>query len=168
MKAKLPDAVVMTDDEISAAIASHLHEREWASQDEFCRQLFDEMNNYLFADDDAPNSYTNDYRPAYHMGVHAKEKASSTQCYGIAFTKNLMTMIKEYKTTEPVLQDVFDMMNAMPDNMRVHQVTDDLRLLLSLCHATRTFMHRSELNALIDKVEAQYDFEIIHMQNLYR
>lgn len=168
MKAKLPDAVVMTDDEISAAIASHLHEREWASQDEFCRQLFDEMNNYLFADDDAPNSYTNDYRPAYRMGVHAKEKASSTQCYGIAFTKNLMTMIKEYKTTEPVLQDVFDMMNAMPDNMRVHQVTDDLRLLLSLCHATRTFMHRSELNALIDKVEAQYDFEIVHMQNLYR
>ena len=167
MKAKLPDAVVMTDDEISAAIASHLHEREWASQDEFCRQLFDEMNNYLFADDDAPNSYTNDYRPAYRMGVHAKEKASSTQCYGIAFTKNLMTMIKEYKTTEPVLQDVFDMMNAMPDNMRVHQVTDDLRLLLSLCHATRTFMHRSELNALIDKVEAQYDFEIVHMQNLY-
>ena len=171
MKAKLPDAAVMTDDEISAAVASYLHERKWASRDTFCQQVFDELSNFLIADDDSGN-YDNDYCPACQMGIYINnerplEAIQMTRYRGIGYVGNLITKVEEYKTTEPVLQDVFDMMNTMPDNMRIHQVTDDFRLLLSLCRARRTFMHRSELNALIDKVEAQYDYEIIHMQNLY-
>lgn len=171
MKAKLPDAAVMTDDEISAAVASYLHEHKWASQDEFCRQAFDELSNFLMADDDT-GDYDNDYCPACQMGLSINnerplEAITMTRYRGIDYVGNLITNVEEYKIAEPVLQDISDMMNTMPDNMRAHQVTDDFRLLLSLCHATRTYMHRSELDALINKVEAQYDYEIAHIKNLY-
>lgn len=173
MKAALPDAIVMTDDEISAAVASYLHEREWASQDEFCRQIFNELSTFLFADDDDPNKYSENHCPACQMGIRInKERPAKavqmTRYRGIGYIGSLITKVEEYKTTEPVLQNVSNMMNAMPDDTRPHQVTADLRLLLSLCHATRTFMHRSELDALIDKVKAQYDYEIAHIKSLYR
>ena len=173
MKATLPDAAVMTDDEISTAVASYLHERKWASQDEFCRQVFDELSIYLFADDDDPHKYINNHCPAYQMSIHINKKIPAkavllTQYRSINHIRNLITKVESHKTTEPVLQNISDMMNAMPDDTRPHQVTDDLRLLLSLCHATKTFMHRNELDALVDRVKTQYDYEITHIKNLYR
>jgi transcription termination factor NusB len=173
MKTALPDAVVMTDDEISAAIASYLHERKWASQDEFCRQVFDELSTFVFADDDDPNKYSEDHCPACQMGIRINNERPAkavqwTQYREISHIRRLITKVKSHKTTEPVLQDIFNMMYAMPNNMRNHQMTDDFRLLLSLCHATRTFMHRSEIDALVDKVKVQYDYEITHIKNLYR
>lgn len=173
MKAALPDAAVMTDDEISAAIASYLHERKWASQDEFCRQVFNELSVFLFADDDDSDVYSEDHCPACQMDIHINKKIPAravqlTQYRSIGYIGRLITQVKSHKTTEPVLQDVSDMMNTIPDNTRSHQVTDDFRLLLSLCHATRTYMHRSELDVLIDKVKTQYDYEIAHIKSLYR
>lgn len=163
MKTAQPNAVVMSDDEISAAIAMHLHEREWASNDDFCRQIFNELNSVLIGIDDNSNQYNIDWQPIYRMGIQTK----NDYWRGIGYVTRYINNITDYKDSEPALQDILDMMNALPADTHGHQVTDDFRLLISLCHAGRTYMYRRELDTLVDKVKTQYMREIAHMQHLY-
>lgn len=164
MKTAQPDAILMDDDKISAAIALHLHERKWASEDDFCKQIFNELNGCTYAVDDNINGYNDDWRPVYKMGIRTRK-----DCWrDIKYVTRQIAIIKEHKDAEPALQDIINMMDAMSADTHDHQLTDDFRLLISLCHATHTYMYRNELDALVDKVKTQYAREIAHMQHLYR
>lgn len=164
MQTAQPDAIVLDDDEISAAIALHLHEREWASQDDFCKQIFNELAVNMFAIDDDMAKYSDDWRPIYKMDIRMR----TDYWRDIRYVTNWIKIINENKSSETVLQDIINMMNSMPADTHDHQVTDDYRLLLSLCRARRTHMYRHELDTLVDKVKMQYAREIAHMQRLYR
>lgn len=164
MQTAQPKAIVLDDDEISAAIALHLHEREWASQDEFCKQIFNQLRVTMLADDDDMQNYKESWRPIYRMGIHTK----NDYWHDIYYVTKWMEIIDQYKRAETALQDILDMMKSMPADTHDHQITTDFRLLLSLCRARRTYMYRHELDTLIDKVKMQYAREIAHMQSLYR
>lgn len=163
MKTAQPDAIVMDDDEISAAIAVHLHEREWASEDEFCQQIFNELDSFTFATDDNHSNRNYDWRPVVRMGIHHQDKYWRNINYVTALMKDIDT----HKASEPALQDIKNMMDAMPKDTHGHQVTDEFRLLISLSHATYTYMYRHELDTLVDKVAVQYAREIALMRTLY-
>lgn len=164
MKTAQPNAIVLNDDEISSAIALHLHEREWASQDDFCKQIFNELAATMLAIDDDMAKYSDDWRPIYKMDIRMR----TDYWRDIRYVTNWVRIINENKSSEPVLQDIINMMDSMPTDTHDHQVTDDYRLLLSLCRARRTHMYRHELDTLVDKVKMQYAREIAHMQRLYR
>ena len=164
MKTAQPNAIVMNDNEISAAIASHLHEREWASKDTFCQAIFNELNSLVLAIDDKRDKYDKDWQPVLRMNI----RQNNEDWRNIYYVPRIMESIEENKSSEVAFQDIQKLMDTMPADPHPHQRTSDLRLLLSLCHARHTYMYRHELDTLVDKVKTQYAYEIAHIQHLYR
>lgn len=161
MQKAQPDAITMSDDEISFAIAKHIHDRKWASEDTFCQQIFQTLCWALNADDDTVY-YTPSFQPTYYMNIH------SDNWKNIKYITQIIKNINDDIKNEPVLDEIQNLIDNMPENTHPHQVTDELRLLMSLCNAHQTYMHRKELNDLQDKVALQYAREIALMKSLYK
>ena len=162
MRTAQPNAIVMSDDEISAAIAKHLHERAWAANDLFCRGLFNELNSYTYAEDDDKHKRGDNVRPICQMGIPYQDTWRD-----IHYVTYEMNRIDNYKNSEPAYADIQKLMQAMPINTHAHQVTADLRLLLTISRSQYTYLYRQELDDLINKVKSQYTYEIDLIQKLY-
>ena len=159
MKAAQPNAIVMSDDEISTAIAKYLHEHMWAANDTFCKTVLTVGQYYILAVDDDKNQYCEDWRPTHRLGIPYQSSS-----YDLNQIKCEINRINKYKDSEPAYADIQKLMQAMPSDTHPHQLTNELRLAFSL--TSHTYLYRQELDDLIDKIKSQYTYEIDLMQKL--